>query len=79
MIRTAAGGQATETPPNETWRSRWRGLLLRVELRRVDAGGGTTLRVGPDATREWLRFDCFDEAPHWHLAPEGRVERHPLD
>ena len=45
----------------------------------MDAGGGTTLRVGPDATREWLRFDCFDEAPHWHLAPEGRDERHPLD
>jgi cystathionine beta-lyase len=27
---------------------------------------------------EWLRFDCFDVNPHWHIDPQGRDEIHPL-
>jgi cystathionine beta-lyase len=57
-------------------------LALRVELRSVGASGGTTLRIGPhadgDPHPEWLRFDCFDVEPHWHLAPSGRDEIRPL-
>jgi cystathionine beta-lyase len=27
---------------------------------------------------EWLRFDCFDTDPHWHLDPSGQDEIHRL-
>ncbi|MFP6655622.1 MAG: MalY/PatB family protein [Myxococcota bacterium] len=27
---------------------------------------------------EWLRFDCFDVDPHWHLNPTGHDEIHRL-
>lgn len=61
-------------------------LTWRVEERRVAADSGTTLRLtspsagpAPRSEREWLRFDCFDRSPHWHLAPDARNERAPLD
>ena len=28
---------------------------------------------------ELLRFDCFDQIPHYHYAPEGKNERYDLD
>jgi hypothetical protein len=28
---------------------------------------------------ELLRFDCFDQNPHYHYDPEGRNERHNID
>ena len=28
---------------------------------------------------ELLRFDCFENVPHYHYAPLGRNERHNLD
>ncbi len=63
----------------ESWTGSWRGLKLRVERREVGDDGGATLRIGPiDGALEWLRFDCFDENPHWHLDPSGRDEIHPL-
>jgi cystathionine beta-lyase len=34
-------------------------------------------RSQPGVT-EWLRFDCFDRDPHWHLDPSGRDEIQPL-
>jgi cystathionine beta-lyase len=62
----------------DLWSGRWRGLEFRVELRSLGTDGGHTLRVGPadlDSPRaEWLRFDCFDENPHWHLDPGGEDE-----
>ena len=30
------------------------------------AGGGTIHVFGPDHAEEWLRFDCFDDEPHYH-------------
>jgi len=64
------------------WTGRRHRLAFRVELRSLGSGGGTTLRIGPTGddpeAREWLRFDCFDENPHWHLAPFERDEIHPL-
>ena len=28
---------------------------------------------------ELLRFDCFDQNPHYHYDPQGRNERHNID
>ncbi|MBJ19978.1 MAG: putative C-S lyase [bacterium] len=62
------------------WQGRWRGLALGVEHRKLGSGAGNTLRVlSPEGDREWLRFDCFDQNPHWHLDPTGRDEVQPLD
>jgi cystathionine beta-lyase len=73
------------------WTGQWRNLALRVEYRSLGSDGGTTLRIGPTDSPtssptskdpddlEWLRFDCFDENPHWHLAPGERDEVRPLD
>ena len=64
------------------WTGQWHDVALRVEFRRLGSSGGTTLRIGPIGegleALEWLRFDCFDENPHWHLAPCERDEIHPL-
>ena len=64
------------------WTQRWGDLELRVELRSVGTSGGSSLRVLSDdeagQATEWLRFDCFDTNPHWHLAPHGRDEIHAL-
>ena len=62
------------------WQRDWRGTRLEVELRSVADDGGATLRVlSRDDETEWLRFDCFDRDPHWHLDPGGRDETLPLD
>lgn len=52
-------------------------VRFAVEHRTQDGDGGPTLRVFETAPegRELLRFDCFEQTPHWHLAPwqEDRV------
>ena len=64
----------------EFWKGEWRGLGLAVEFRALEDDAGSTLRVGSsDGAQEWMRFDCFDRNPHWHLDPNGRNEVHPLD
>lgn len=64
----------------QVWNDLWRGLALHVELRGAPGEGGSTLRVkSRDGDAEWLRFDCFEENPHWHLDPSGRDEVKPLD
>jgi len=67
----------------KSWTGQWRNLAFRVELRSLGSDGGTTLRVGPIDVGpdglEWLRFDCFDENPHWHLAPSEADEVKSLD
>lgn len=67
----------------KSWTGLWCNLAFRVELRFLGSDGGTTLRVGPIDVDpdglEWLRFDCFDENPHWHLAPSEADEVKPLD
>ncbi len=69
------------------WTGRWHDLAFRVELRSLGSSSGPSLRIGPtgdDSGKdtpedvEWLRFDCFDENPHWHLAPSEDDEIHPL-
>ena len=66
----------------DQWTGKWRDLALRVELRALGSDGGATLCIGPigddPEALEWLRFDCFDKNPHWHLAPSERDEIHPL-
>jgi len=51
-------------------------FVLEVEHRRIDGGGGPTLRVrGPaPGERELLRFDCFARGAHYHVDPAGRDE-----
>ena len=46
------------------------GELRLVVQHRTQRGadGGPTLRVRDADGREWLRFDCFRFAPHYHLA-----------
>ena len=70
----------------ESWEKSWRGLRFRVERRSVGDDSGSSLRIAPEqdetaeaSSREWLRFDCFDKSPHWHLDPAGRDEVEPLD
>ena len=44
-----------------------------MEHRNPGPGGGPTLRVRELASgRELLRFDCFEDSPHWHLDPDER-------
>jgi hypothetical protein len=31
------------------------------------------------AEKELLRFDCFDQTPHYHYAPSEKNERHNMD
>ena len=76
----------------DLWTGQWRDLTFRVELRSHATSGGNTLRIGPissesatanlpslpSAVTEWLRFDCFDKNPHWHVEPSGRNQIHPL-
>lgn len=71
---------------SERWERRWCGLVFLVERRSLAGDSGSTLRIGPErpppgsaAHREFLRFDCFEASPHWHLDPEGRGELFPLD
>jgi len=62
------------------WNGVWRGLELAVELRALGGDSGSTLRVASQGgDPEWLRFDCFDRNPHWHIDPNGRDEVQPLD
>ncbi|HIG70147.1 MAG: PatB family C-S lyase [Myxococcales bacterium] len=65
----------------------WQGIEFRTEQRSVEATSGPTLRIGPirenpddpdSESAEWLRFDCFNLDPHWHIDPTGRDELHPL-
>ncbi len=62
------------------WEGSLGALRFHVEHRRAGAGGGPTLRVHQiDSSRELLRFDCFDERPHFHVDPSGRGELTALD
>jgi cystathionine beta-lyase len=65
----------------------WQYIEFRVDQHSVDAASGPSLYIGPiggllddpeSESAEWLRFDCFDLDPHWHIDPTGRDEIHPL-
>lgn len=87
MANSGHDGQDGHEEPSgghggQGWRGEWGGALWTVEHREHAGDGGGTLRIGPsdasDASLEWLRFDCFDRDPHWHLDPGGRNEIHAL-
>jgi cysteine-S-conjugate beta-lyase len=78
--------EQARTRTGESWERSWCGLRFLVERRTVEGDRGATLRIasvaeGPadGAGPEWLRFDCFERQPHWHLAPDDYDERQPLD
>jgi hypothetical protein len=51
-------------------------ITFIVEHRRVAQAGGATVRVlGTDDDHEYLRFDMFDESPHYHYRPPTGEER----
>ena len=75
----------------DLWTGQWQNLRFRIERRSVDGADGPSLYVSAPLDKgaplpngqesnglEWLRFDCFDVDPHWHLDPSGRDEIHPL-
>ncbi|MFK7897191.1 MAG: MalY/PatB family protein [Myxococcota bacterium] len=72
---------------NGSWKKDWRGIRFAVENRAARLDGGATLRVGALESAgsgqaepaEWLRFDCFEQEPHWHLDPNGQDQKRPLD
>ncbi|MGH0035135.1 MAG: MalY/PatB family protein [Myxococcota bacterium] len=58
------------------WATRLDGIELQVEHR----SGGPSLHIlqaggQGEPSRPWLRFDCFERRPHFHLDPHGRDER----
>ncbi len=80
---------ATTPAPRWTWQDDAGSVRLAVE-HRGGRDGGPTLRIaapGPAESgsaagetdveglgHEWLRFDCFERSPHYHLDPDGRDE-----
>lgn len=71
---------------DERWTRDWCGVRFSVEYRALAGDSGSTLRITPagaelreGAPAEWLRFDCFEAQPHWHIDPHGQGEVFPLD
>ena len=53
-----------------------------ISYRRMRGDQGLSIRVsGPvaDETRELLRFDCFDNRPHYHVEVYGKNEITAID
>jgi hypothetical protein len=57
-------------------------VTFALQYRTVNADQGVCIHVmgspAGDMT-ELLRFDCFDNVPHYHYAPLAQNERHNLD
>lgn len=60
------------------WQSALGELRFSVEHRDDPIAGGPSLVVADAFEREWLRFDCFEQAPSYVLDPKGANEVHPL-
>jgi hypothetical protein len=57
-------------------------VTFALLYRNVGEDRGVTIHVmgkPADQMTELLRFDCFEQVPHYHYAPLGRNERHNLD
>ena len=57
-------------------------LKFSLRFRDLNDDQGVSIEVSgnvKDQQIELLRFDCFDQTPHYHYAPGGRNERHNLD
>ena len=58
------------------------GLLFRVEYRTAEGDQGPAIRVFAmmrGNARQVLRFDCFDNDPHYHYDPTGVNRKYHLD
>lgn len=60
------------------------GLRFEVVRRDVDDDGGTSIEVYADVEgddTQVLRFDCFRQAPHYHMPPSvpGQLELDPAE
>ena len=58
------------------------GLLFRVEYRTEAGDCGPSIRVfgkQNGTPRQVLRFDCFDNDPHYHYDPTGMNRKFHLD
>ena len=57
-------------------------LVFKLEYRDLFHDQGVSISIkslGRGTQRELLRFDCFDESPHYHYDPENKNETHQLD
>ncbi len=57
-------------------------LAFKVEYRKLGGDEGLCVRVlsgCEEQSQELMRFDCFEQAPHYHYAPCGKNEVVPLD
>ena len=58
------------------------GVVLTIDYRRTGDDRGPSVRVFGDVDDErvqLLRFDCFDDDPHYHYAPTGVTRMFHLD
>jgi hypothetical protein len=58
------------------------GLRFLVDYRRFGGDQGPSVRVYGDVDGrpvQLLRFDCFDNDPHYHYDPEGEDDHRKLD
>jgi len=58
------------------------GLTFRIEYRTQGQDRGPAIRVFGDVDgtpRQVLRFDCFEDDPHYHYDPTGRNLKFSLD
>ena len=57
-------------------------VTFALQYRTLMPDQGVCIQVAGDVAgeeKELLRFDCFDQNPHYHYAPRERNERHNLD
>src|SRR6476661_217213 len=57
------------------------GVRINIEYRQFGGDRGPSLRVYGDAdgqSVQLLRFDCFENDPHYHYDPEGRDDHRKL-
>lgn len=57
------------------------GLTFIIEYRNFGEDRGPAIRVYADIEKQpiqMLRFDCFENDPHYHYDPEGKNEMHHL-
>ena len=57
-------------------------VCFALQYRALMPDQGVSLQVVGEVDghpAELLRFDCFDQNPHYHYDPEGRNERHSID
>jgi hypothetical protein len=67
---------------SETTRIEAGAVTFALQYRALMPDQGVCIQVMGDVSgqeKELLRFDCFDQSPHYHYAPRDRNERHMLD